>query len=133
MSVATPPLTTATDTKATDRLNQLLLDWQSSGAFLKCDFRIEQGYDLSGQLKPGDRPTLVVVACTTFSAFGDQWKRLDELERAGVALVWIVNAHIRTVTVYRNGQQPSMVNDTQELCGDPELPGFRVPVARLFE
>jgi hypothetical protein len=35
--------------------------------------------------------------------------------------------------VYRRGSRPEMVNDAQELSGEPHLPGFRVEVAQLFE
>ena len=34
--------------------------------------------------------------------------------------------------VHRAGAAPEMFNATQELTGDPELPGFRVAVARIF-
>ena len=51
---------------------------------------------------------------------------------ASCRLVWIIDSHDRTVTIYRPGRPVETVNDTQELTGDPELPGFRVAVARLF-
>src|SRR5262249_32633014 len=34
---------------------------------------------------------------------------------AGVALVWVVHPLHQTVTIYRPGQPPTMVNNTQEL------------------
>jgi Uma2 family endonuclease len=52
--------------------------------------------------------------------------------QAGVPLVWIINPHHRTVAIYRPNQAPVLVNVTQELTGEPELPGFRVRVADLF-
>src|SRR5262245_22230127 len=50
----------------------------------------------------------------------------------GVRLVWVVDPHDRTVLIYRPGAEPEFVNIRQELSGDPELPGFRVPAAQLF-
>ena len=50
----------------------------------------------------------------------------------GVAIVWIVQARFRTVTVYRPDAAPVLFNETQELTAEPHLPGFRVAVARLF-
>ncbi len=38
----------------------------------------------------------------------------------------------RTVQVIRPGAGPEMVNERQELSGEPHLPGFRVPVGQLF-
>jgi len=78
-------------------------------------------------------PTLVVEILspsTTHQALND---RLDLFDEMNVPVVWIVDAERQTVTVHRHGQQPALVNRTQDLIGDPELPGFRVPVARLFE
>jgi hypothetical protein len=37
------------------------------------------------------------------------------------------------VTVHRLNAEPVLFNATQEFSGEPELPGFRTPVARLFE
>jgi Uma2 family endonuclease len=59
-------------------------------------------------------------------------EKIDEYLAAGVRLVWVINPHDRTVTVYRPGAKPVMVNDEQELSGEPELTGFRVAVAKLF-
>ncbi|HTK73791.1 MAG TPA: Uma2 family endonuclease [Gemmataceae bacterium] len=59
-------------------------------------------------------------------------EKIDEYLAAGVPLVWVLDPHDRTVTVYRGGTEPELVNRTQELSGDPHLPGFRVPVSRLF-
>ena len=51
--------------------------------------------------------------------------------RHGV-LVWVAEPNFRTVSVYRPGRPPESFNETQELSGDPYLPGFRVAVSRLF-
>jgi Uma2 family endonuclease len=58
--------------------------------------------------------------------------KVDEYLAAGVALVWIIDPHRRTVQVLRAGAEPETLNVRQELSGEPPLPGFRVPVARLF-
>lgn len=38
----------------------------------------------------------------------------------------------RAVTIYRPDAEPQLVNASQELSGEPHLPGFRVAVADLF-
>jgi Uma2 family endonuclease len=67
----------------------------------------------------------------------DKVEEIDEMitayQRAGVPLVWVVDPRDRTVTIYRLGKKPAFVNEEQELDGGDVLPGFRVPVARLFE
>jgi Uma2 family endonuclease len=58
---------------------------------------------------------------------------IDVYLDAGVALVWIIDPRDQTVTAYRPGAAPELFNVRQELSAEPHLPGFRVPVAELFE
>jgi Uma2 family endonuclease len=78
-------------------------------------------------------PTLVVEILSP----NDTVEQLDEMvatyQSVGVPLVWVVDPHDRTVTIYRPGDEPTLVNARQELTGGDALPGFAVPVARLFE
>jgi Uma2 family endonuclease len=59
-------------------------------------------------------------------------EKLDDYRAAGIPLVWVIDPHDRTVTIYRQDAEPEVVNVRQELSGEPQLPGFRVPVAQLF-
>ena len=59
-------------------------------------------------------------------------EKIDQYLTVGVPLVWIIDLHDHTVTIYRPGEEPQLVNASQELSGDPHLPGFRVAVADLF-
>jgi Uma2 family endonuclease len=59
-------------------------------------------------------------------------EKIDRYLQAGVALVWVISPHHRTVQIFRPDAGPELVNDRQELSGEPHLPGFRVPVAQLF-
>jgi Uma2 family endonuclease len=59
-------------------------------------------------------------------------EKVKEYLTVGVPLIWVVEPVFRTVTVYRPGQEPELLNSRQELVGDPQLPGFRAPVAALF-
>lgn len=58
--------------------------------------------------------------------------KINEYLTAGVSIVWVVNTRSESVTVYRPGQKPVMVNADEELTADPVLPGFRIAVADLF-
>jgi Uma2 family endonuclease len=77
-------------------------------------------------------PALVTDVLSPKDTFGDVHKRINGYLRAGVPLVWAIHQHDRTVTVHRPDARPQLFNDEQELTGEPHLPGFRVPVARLF-
>jgi Uma2 family endonuclease len=67
----------------------------------------------------------------------DKQKEIDEMiaeyMECGVRLLWVIDPMDETVLVYRPGAEPVLSNRTQELTGDPELPGFRCRVAEIFE
>jgi Uma2 family endonuclease len=76
-----------------------------------------------------------VLAVEVLSPSDKQDEILDKVNdylQAGVALVWIAEPVFRTLTVYQKDQPPVMFNHTQELVGDPHLPGFRALVADMF-
>jgi Uma2 family endonuclease len=78
-------------------------------------------------------PTLAVEVLSANDVHEDVHEKLEAYLDAGTPVVWIVDPFDFTVTVYRRGQEPVMFNRTQELAGDPDLPGFRCPVAAIFE
>jgi Uma2 family endonuclease len=77
-------------------------------------------------------PILAVEILSPSTTVEEIEEKLDEYIAAGVPLVWVVNVHFRTVTVHRPGAPPEMFNDTQQLSAEPHLPGFVVPVAKIF-
>jgi Uma2 family endonuclease len=77
-------------------------------------------------------PVLAVEILSPFTTQEEVDEKIDLYLEVGVPLVWLVDVHDRTVTVYRPGAPPVMFNDTQQLSGEPHLPGFVVPVAMIF-
>ena|SRR5947209_6395317 len=77
-------------------------------------------------------PVLAVEILSPSDTVEEIDEKVDSYLSAGVAVVWVVDPHDRTVTVYRPGARPELVNEDQELSGDPNLPEFKVLVARLF-
>ena len=59
-------------------------------------------------------------------------ERVALLLEAGVKIVWLVDPKDQSVRVRRKGGRSQTFEDTDELTAEPELPGFRVPVASLF-
>lgn len=78
-------------------------------------------------------PILAVEILSPSDTIENVNEKIDAYLQGGVLVTWIVDPHRRTVTVYRLNEEPVLVNARQELIGEPELPGFRVPVARLFD
>jgi Uma2 family endonuclease len=77
-------------------------------------------------------PILVVEILSPSDTQEEIDEKIDEYLRAGVALVWVIDTHDRTVTIYRPNEEPELVNVRQELTAEPHLPGFRVRVGELF-
>jgi Uma2 family endonuclease len=77
-------------------------------------------------------PVLAIEILSPSDVIEEISEKIDDYLAAGVALVWIVNPHDQTVTIYRPGTAPELVNIRQELSGEPHLPGFRVSVAEIF-
>lgn len=59
-------------------------------------------------------------------------EKVSEYLNCGVAQVWIVNPRFRTITVYRSDAEPVLYNVHQTLTAEPHLPGFAMPLARIF-
>jgi Uma2 family endonuclease len=59
-------------------------------------------------------------------------EKIDEYLQAGVALVWVIDPHYKTVKIFLPGAEPELVNVRQELSGEPNLPGFHVAASQFF-
>lgn len=139
------------------RLGQLLSNWldqQSAprgelvggeaGFRLQRDPEITVGIDVAyvspvlARSDPDDTtlidgvPTLAVEILSPNDTQEDIHDKIETYLDAGVPLVWIIDPRDRTVRVYRPGAEMESFNTTQELSGEPHLPGFRVRVASIF-
>ncbi len=77
-------------------------------------------------------PVLVVEILSPSDVVEEIDEKVDDYLAAGVALVWLIDPHDRTVQVYRPDARPQLFNEDMDLNADPHLPSFQVPVARLF-
>jgi Uma2 family endonuclease len=77
-------------------------------------------------------PVLVVEILSPSDTIEQIDEKLDSYLQAGVRVVWVIDPHDHTLVVYRPGAEPEMLNAGQELSGEPDLPGFRVPLASFF-
>ncbi len=78
-------------------------------------------------------PTLAVEILSPKDTIEEIHEKVMVYQSAGVPLVWVLNPYSRMVTVHRPDAEPESFNIHQELSGEPHLPGFRIPVIRLFE
>lgn len=77
-------------------------------------------------------PVLAIEILSPSDVIEEIGEKIDDYLTAGVALVWIINPHDQTVTIYRPGTGPELVNIRQNLSGDPHLPGFCVAAKEIF-
>jgi Uma2 family endonuclease len=77
-------------------------------------------------------PTLIIEILSPSDVIEEIKEKIDLYQRFRVPLIWVIDPHDRTVTIYRLDAEPELVNVNQELSGEPHLPGFHVKVAELF-
>lgn len=77
--------------------------------------------------------TLAVEILSPSDTIENIQRKLDWFAECGLPVAWVLNPYQRTVAIHRPGVPPVTLNEQQELDGGAELPGFRVPVGRLFE
>ena len=77
-------------------------------------------------------PVLAVEVLSSTDTHQSVREKIRLYLSAGVAQVWIADPDFHVVTVYRRDRQPCSRNSDEVLTGDPELAGFYVRVASLF-
>jgi Uma2 family endonuclease len=77
-------------------------------------------------------PSLAVEVLSPSNTAKEMSRKLDDYFRTGVRLVWYVDPETRTVEVFTARERSTMLKEGDTLEGGEVLPGFRVPVARLF-
>ena len=59
-------------------------------------------------------------------------EKLEDYQKAGVRLVWVIYPESRTVSVYRGDGSASRLHQDDVLSGEDVIPGFRCEVGSLF-
>jgi len=77
-------------------------------------------------------PVLAVEILSPSDTHKDLVDKVQLYLESGVAVIWIVDPDLQNVTVYRPGTDAILLASSQEVIGDPELPGLRVRVADIF-
>ena len=77
-------------------------------------------------------PDLAVEIVSPTDRVTEIAEKIGEYLAHGVRMVWLVDPHTETVTVYRSLMDTMTFYVTDELHGDPVLPGFSCRVQELF-
>jgi Uma2 family endonuclease len=80
----------------------------------------------------GFAPDLAVEILSPGNTLQEMNRKLHDYFSAGVGLVWYVAPADRTVRVYTAVDREIVLQEHQDLTGDPVLPGFALPLRELF-
>jgi Uma2 family endonuclease len=78
-------------------------------------------------------PNLAIEAISKNDPGEEILDKIQEYFEAGVELVWVVYPKQRLVYVYESPTRPRVLTQEQELQGGVVLPGFKLPIAAIFE
>ena len=78
-------------------------------------------------------PDLAVEVLSPGNTRGDIAAKVRDYLTAGAGAVWVIDPGRRAVTVHRPGREGETFSRNDILDGGAVLPGFRLPVAKLFE
>jgi Uma2 family endonuclease len=79
-----------------------------------------------------DPPVVAVEVLSATDEHEDVVERIRDFLAVGVKQVWVADPDFRSITVHRPGVEHRLFTRSQELDGEPELPGFRCVVESLF-
>lgn len=82
---------------------------------------------------PGLAPDLAVEVLSPSNTAGEIARKLRQYFLAGTTLAWVVDPRSRTVVVHERPGEGQTLTEADTLDGGSVLPGFQLPVARLFE
>ena len=77
-------------------------------------------------------PDLAVEILSPTDRMGETVEKVGLYLQAGVRLVWLVDPDKKSVTVFRPDAPPETLDATMTIDGGDVLPGFSVPVAKMF-
>jgi Uma2 family endonuclease len=77
-------------------------------------------------------PILAVEIRSPSDTDQEVFDKRDAYLAAGTKILWIAQPRDRTITVYRRDADVKLFNSSDILTAEPHLPGFSVPVAKLF-
>ena len=99
-------------------------------SFISWD-RLPQG-ELPDEAIAGVVPDLAVEVLSRGNTPKEMQRKLREYFEAGVRLVWFIYPKTQTADVYTSPTDMRRIGKSQSLDGGDVLPGFKLPLAKLF-
>lgn len=77
-------------------------------------------------------PDFVVELRSPSDRIEDCREKMNEYAAVGVRLGWLIDPSTRTVTVYRPGLEPRVLDHPERVSGEDVLPGFELDTRPIF-
>ncbi|MBI1321717.1 Uma2 family endonuclease [bacterium] len=77
-------------------------------------------------------PDFVIELRSPSDKIEDCREKMAEYAAVGVRLGWLIDPEAKTVTVYRPGQDPKIVENPERVSGEDVLPGFELETRPIF-
>jgi Uma2 family endonuclease len=92
--------------------------------------RIPTGTTVSGYFEGA--PDLAVEVLSPGDRQSEVLAKVDQWLASGAVSVWVVDPRTRSVMIHRSDGQVVRLRETEQITGEPALPGFKCAVANLF-
>lgn len=77
-------------------------------------------------------PDLAVEVLSPDDRRSELVRKAHQYLRHGARLVWLVDPKKHTLTVFRPDGDPTVLTIEDQIDGEDVIPGFRLPLAKLF-
>ncbi|NCJ06540.1 Uma2 family endonuclease [Synechococcales cyanobacterium C] len=77
-------------------------------------------------------PDFVIELRSASDALPDLQAKMQEYIGNGASLGWLIDRIHQTVHIYRPHQMPQVLNHPDMISADPDLPGFTLPLAKIW-
>jgi Uma2 family endonuclease len=78
-------------------------------------------------------PDLAVEVVSPTDDYEDVQEKISEYFTFGVRQVWIISPETKTLSVYHSRKQITVFGEEDDLVCEDILPGFRLPLAEIFQ
>jgi Uma2 family endonuclease len=77
-------------------------------------------------------PDFVIELRSSSDTLASLQTKMQEYIANGSMLGWLIDRKTRTVQIYRPDREPELLDNPEVVSGDPELPGFRLRMAKIW-
>jgi Uma2 family endonuclease len=111
------------------------LQGNKQGRFPDVSFIRQERLPQNWRSYPEIAPDLAIEVTSPTDRDYEVEAKVAEYQKVRVSLVWVVHPFSRTVDIYRlkDGLIRQTIGGNQELDGENVIPGFRLPVSKIFD